>query len=1140
MQNNELRRLLATRVVVLDGAMGTMIQRHSPSFPSGMEGNNDLLVLTQPSVIQEIHREYVEAGADIITTNTFNANRISQQEYGTADQVYQMNRAAVALARAAGARFVVGSMGPTNKAASISSDVNDPGYRAITFNQLLEAYKEQAQGLSDGGVDAFLIETAIDTLNVKAALMAVQQVAPQTEIMVSATVADAAGRVLSGQTLEAFLISVQHMPLLSIGLNCSFGADKMLPFIRTFAQKAPLFVSAHPNAGLPDMYGKYTQTPELMATAVSPFIEQGLVNIIGGCCGTTPQHIAAIVKMLHSTNAAVRVVPKRSNGPSFSGLEALVPQPPITFIQVGERTNVAGSRKFARLIKEENYEEALDIARRMVDDGAHIIDINMDDPLLDAPQAMRRFLLRLGSEPDIAKVPLMLDSSRWDVLETALQCVQGKSLVNSISLKEGEEVFLHRASLIRQYGAAAVVMAFDEEGQATTYQRRVDVCTRAYRLLTQEAGFRPQDIIFDPNVLTVATGMEEHRHFAVDFIETVKYIKANLPGALVSGGVSNLSFAFRGNDTVREAMHSVFLYHAIQAGLDMAIVKPGAQSVYEDIPLSLCKAVEDVILDTDQGATARLVAEAERILAKQGKSSSEAVVREQWRSLPVNERLSYALMHGIDKYLADDLAAVDAPTALAVVEGPLMDGMNRVGQLFGQGKMFLPQVVKTARVMKHAVALLQPRMEAENALAMAQGKSSQVLCGIIATVKGDVHDIGKNLVTVVMECNHYHLIDLGVMVPAHKIIEAVHEHQARFVCLSGLITPSLEEMIQVASAMQEAGLDVPLLIGGATTSEEFIALRIAPLYRGLVLHCADASRNVTLLAQLFSTQAQVREEFAATVRREQEMWRDKYAQKNNTRPSETSTDLPQPVCPCCGGNHPQGTCHPVLKAPYLGIRSFEVSFDTLRPLINWKALLHAWEMHPAQLSGEKGELAHEETTALLHDAKTLLDKLCDGEYGNVAYARAVVGFWEIKLKATSQLALYENDKEVLCLPNYFELKEGSIGLFTLTSSSDALEALVKKFRTKTDIYSALLLQSLLDRLAEACSEYLHRTVLPITGDNPKTQRPAFGYPSCPDHSLKKGVVQLLEATERLGISLTESCMIQPVSSVCGMYVPSRK
>ena len=1154
-QKNPLSKLLAERLVVLDGAMGTMIQRHSPSFPSGLEGDNDALVLSHPQVIEAIHRQYVAAGADIITTNTFNANCISQEEYGMADKVYEMNRTAVGLARAAGARFVAGSMGPTNKSASLSPNVNDPGFRAITFSQLVAAYAEQARGLKDGGVDVFLVETAFDTLNVKAALFALAQTAPDIPIMLSATVADAGGRVLSGQTLEAFLVSVQHAPLLSIGLNCSFGADKMLPFIRTFAQKAPFYTSAHPNAGLPDLYGKYAQTPALMAQAVRPFIEQGLVNILGGCCGTTPEHIAAIADLIHALKAPVRRIPERDTRPSFSGLEALVVQEPIPFLNVGERTNVAGSRKFARLIKEENDTEALEIARQMVNDGAHIIDINMDDPLLDAPQAMRRFLLRLGSEPEIAKVPLMLDSSRWEVLEAGLQCVQGKSIVNSISLKEGEAEFLRRATLVHAYGAAAVVMAFDEEGQATTYERRIAICTRAYQLLTQKVGFMPSDIIFDPNVLTVATGMAEHRHFAVDFIETVRYIKTHLPGALVSGGISNLSFAFRGNDPVREAMHSVFLYHAMKAGLDMAIVKPGAQPAYDAIPQPLRTAVEDVILDKDPHATERLVQlagqmAAQAAAAKEGGAQAPRPDADAWRSLEPAERLAYALMHGIEKFLPEDLAAVDAPSALALVEGPLMEGMNRVGKLFGEGKMFLPQVVKTARVMKQAVACLQPRMEAEKAQAAREGVTVREVCGIIATVKGDVHDIGKNLVAVVMECNHYKMVDLGVMVPATTIVEAAVAHQAQFVCLSGLITPSLDEMINVAKAMQDAGLDIPLLIGGATTSDAFTALRIAPVYRGLVLHCTDAAHNVTLLARYFATDAAERQALVVETHQQQENLRQAYEAKQrgiqrlSPESARRNRFRPTPVvCPDCGQTHPL-----VASVPYTGARDWEVPFATLRPYIQWNGLLKAWELLPKMGRGAEAE---KEAETLLADAKALLAQL---EAEGLS-ARARVGFWPACTTPDDVIRLYEDEAHthlLLALPMDRDLRanpesgcnaslcdfvapqdapvQDHIGLFALTAGSTALDERVARWQAAGDAYQAILLQSLLDRLAEACSVYLHTTVAK------QGIRPAFGYPSCPEHALKAGVMALLDAPQRLHVSLTESYMIRPVASVCGMYL----
>ena len=1151
-------KLLSERVLILDGAMGTMIQRYSPSFPSGADGNNDLLVLTQPALIQTIHEAYVQAGADIITTNTFNANTISQQEYGTEDKVYQMNRTAVALARAAGARLVAGSIGPTNKSASLSPDVNNPGLRAVDFNTLVEAYAQQVRGLRDGETDLFLVETVFDTINAKAALFAITREAPDIPVMLSATVADAGGRILSGQTLDAFLVSVRHANLFSIGLNCSFGADAMLPFIRTFVD-APLFVSAHPNAGLPDMFGKYTQTPEIMARTVRPFVEEGLVNIIGGCCGTTPDHIAAIARMVRSLEAPVRKIPlavaKKWSVPSFSGLEPLRVQDPIRFLNVGERTNVAGSRKFARLIKEKNYGEALDIARRMVDDGAHIIDVNMDDPMLDAPVAMREFLLLLGSDPAIARVPVMIDSSRWEALEAGLQCVQGKSIVNSISLKEGKDEFLRKAQLIKHYGAAVVVMAFDEEGQATTLERRKAICARAYEILTREAGFNPTDILFDPNILTIATGMQEHRGFAVDFIETVRYIKNNLPGALVSGGVSNLSFAFRGNDTVREAMHTVFLYHAIAAGLDMAIIKPGAQPAYDDIAPELRKAVEDAVLDSDEEATTRLVEVASRIAAGTDNKPGAEMTGEAWRSGTPSERLTYALMHGIEKYLGEDLAETGAASGLDIVEGPLMEGMTRVGKLFGEGKMFLPQVVRTARVMKRAVALLQPRMQAEKEKALARGNAREAICGIIATVKGDVHDIGKNLVAVVMECNHYCIIDLGVMVPTHRVVEAALEHKAQFVGLSGLITPSLEEMVVVARAMRQAGLTVPLLIGGATTSEEFTALRIAPEYNGLVLHCADAARNITYLSRYFSKDSLVRDAFVKEVRASQEKLRRAYELKNSNRQLLSVAEAR--ANKWVDDEKPDTTDDFV--PPFTGKREMKIPFALLRPLINWTAFLSAWEMN-SKASEKEG--FSKQSGELLADAGALLDELIAGKYGDVAFARAVAGFWPVSSTSEDHILFYaddslrnmildlpmerdllrrEDNQPNLCLSDFVVQAEhghkpGYAGLFVITASSEFIEKQVDVFNEEGDIYRSLLLKSLLDRMAEACSEYLHRVFMPAPGGGIRGIRPAFGYPSCPDHSLKKEVMAILEAAESLGVRLTSSCMIEPGASLCGMYL----
>lgn len=1161
--NSKPGTFLQGRILILDGAMGTMIQRLDPSFPPGAEGDHDILVLTQPDLILSIHREYVAAGADIVTTNTFNANRISQQDYGTQDKVYQMNLEAARLARESGALLVAGSMGPTNKSGSISPDVNRPGLRGVDFNSLAEAYREQARGLRDGGVDLFLVETVFDTINAKAALFALSEEAPGIPVMLSATIADNSGRILSGQTLEAFLVSTAHADLFSVGLNCSFGPDRMLPFLRILSRHATTFTSAHPNAGLPDLYGKYNLTPEEMSRQVKPFVEEGLVNIVGGCCGTTPAHINALSRMVRETSALVRKpVPgrdaSRSRSVILSGLEVLtVPEEPA-FLIVGERTNVSGSRRFARLINEKKYEEALEIARGMVQDGAHILDVNMDDPMLDAKISMKEFLLMLGSDPEIARVPLMLDSSRWEVLEAGLQCLQGKSIVNSISLKEGPEEFLRRARLIKRYGATALVMAFDEQGQATTFDRRVAIGTRAFHLLVDEAGFEPRDIILDPNVLAVGTGMEEHRHFAVDFIETVRYLKQNLKGAVVTAGVSNLSFSFRGNNTVREAMHAVFLYHAIGAGLDMAIVRPGEQPVYSDIPEPLRKAVEDVILDTDAEATSRLVDMANTV-NRQDKEGPEPS-QEAWRELEVSERLMYALAHGIEKHLQQDLEAMSRIPAMEIVEKTLMEGMNRVGKLFGEGKMFLPQVVKTARTMKQAVMFLQPRIETEKGQVTDGRKPAGEVAGIIATVKGDVHDIGKNLVILVMECNNYKITDLGVMVPAHQIVEAACHSGAAFIGLSALITPSLDEMVDVARSMEKAGLTIPLLIGGATTSALFTALRIAPEYSGPVIHCPDAAGVAPLLADCFSGDPRIRENFVVSLREKQARLRDAYqkakageeylspeAARANRWVSTVNWRM-RSLCAHCGQRHGLDDFIP----PFVGIREFSVPFDTLRALIDWNAFLNAWKVRDDR----------EQTAISLKDAQVLLDDLIQCRYGDIARARAAAGFWPAFATPEDHLVFYADasrrriildmalERDLLrhkdgspnfCLTDFVVQENPAhtpdyAGLFVLTASSPRMEALVNEFREKGDVYNALLLQTLLDRLAEACSQYLHRELMYLPCGALRGIRPAFGYPSCPDHALKKEVVALLQQEKDLGIELTSSWMLRPAASVCGMYI----
>ncbi len=886
-----IQEQVARRILILDGAMGTMIQKYNLSEADfrgtrftqqtgQMKGNNDLLCLTAPHIVQDIHRKYLEAGADIIETNTFNAQRISMADYQVQDCCREINLAAAKLARVLAdeytrmnpekPRFVAGSVGPTNKTCSMSPDVNNPAFRAITFDELVEAYEEQMSALLEGGVDALLIETIFDSLNAKAAVFAaceaMKTAGREVPLMLSITVSDTAGRTLSGQTLDAFLASVQHAPVFSIGLNCSFGAKQLKPFLKQLADRAPYYISAYPNAGLPNSLGEYDQTPDDMAAEVREYIEEGLVNIIGGCCGTTEAYIARYVPLVEAGSPHVPVAD--SGTFRLSGLELLEQSREVNFINVGERCNVAGSRKFLRLINEKNYEEALGIARKQVEDGALVIDVNMDDGLLDAREEMTIFLNLVMSEPEIARVPMMIDSSKWEVIEAGLKCLQGKSIVNSISLKEGEEKFIERASLIKRLGAAVVVMAFDEQGQADTYERKIEVCSRAYRILTETVGFHPCDIIFDPNVLAVATGIEEHNNYAVDFIRATGWIRKNLPGAHVSGGVSNLSFSFRGNNYIREAMHAVFLYHAVREGMDMAIVNPATSVLYSDIPADVLERIEDVVLNRRPDAAERLIETAEALKAAVQDSSAQAVHHLAWRDAPVEERLMHALVKGLGDYLEADLqeALSKYPKAVAIIEGPLMDGMNRVGELFGSGKMFLPQVVKTARTMKKAVAILRPFIEAgKDSGAKKAGKV------VLATVKGDVHDIGKNIVSVVMACNNYDIIDLGVMVSAETIVRRAIEEQADIVGLSGLITPSLEEMVHVAVEMRRAGLDIPIMIGGATTSALHTALKIAPVYGGPVVHLKDASQNALVAARLLNPEQ--REDYRRALNEEYERLR---------------------------------------------------------------------------------------------------------------------------------------------------------------------------------------------------------------------------------------------------------------------------
>lgn len=895
-----LKQIINERVLVLDGAMGTMIQKYNLSeqdfrserfakIPGQLKGNNDLLCLTRPEVIKDIHRKYLEAGADIIETNTFNSQRVSMADYHIEDMCREINLEAARLARALAdeytaktphkPRFVAGSVGPTNKTCSMSPDVNDPAMRALGYDELASAYQEQMEALLEGGVDAILIETIFDTLNAKAAIFAAESAmrnsGREVPLMLSVTVSDIAGRTLSGQTLDAFLASVQHAPIFSIGLNCSFGARQLKPFLEELANRAPYYISAYPNAGLPNSLGQYDQTPEEMASEVKEYIEEGLVNIIGGCCGTTEEYIAKYQDLIQHPDGSWKTPHVPADKPQrlwLSGLELLEQTPEINFINVGERCNVAGSRKFLRLINEKKYEEALSIARKQVEDGALVIDVNMDDGLLDAKEEMTVFLNLVMSEPDIARVPLMIDSSKWEVIEAGLKCLQGKSIVNSISLKEGEEKFIEHARLIKKLGAATVVMAFDEKGQADTFERKIEVCSRAYRILTKQVGFNPHDIIFDPNVLAVATGIEEHNNYAVDFIEATGWIKKNLPGAHVSGGVSNLSFSFRGNNYIREAMHAVFLYHAIRKGMDMGIVNPATSVIYTDIPQEVLERIEDVVLNRRPDAAERLIEIAESM--KNADAGAKAVEQEMWREATVEMRLQYALIKGIGDFLEQDLAeAVPLyEKAVDIIEGPLMDGMNKVGELFGDGKMFLPQVVKTARTMKKAVAILQPLIEAEKQT--GSRKAGKVL---MATVKGDVHDIGKNIVSVVMACNNYEIVDLGVMVPAETIVQRAIEEKVDIIGLSGLITPSLEEMAHVAVELQRAGLDIPIMIGGATTSKLHTALKIAPVYSGPVIHMKDASQNALVAARLLNPESHA--EFVERLNKEYEELRRKNSNK---------------------------------------------------------------------------------------------------------------------------------------------------------------------------------------------------------------------------------------------------------------------
>jgi 5-methyltetrahydrofolate--homocysteine methyltransferase len=1196
-----LQQLLRERIVIIDGAMGTMIQAHGleeagyrgerfKGWARPLKGNNDLLSLTQPRIIEEIHRQYLEAGADIIETNTFNSTAISLADYQMEGLAYELNHAGAANARRAAdgvmARvpaqtcWVAGALGPTNKTASLSPDVNNPAFRAITFEQLVEAYGEQVRGLVEGGVDLLLLETVFDTLNSKAALFAIERYFEgagfRLPVMVSFTITDRSGRTLSGQTVEAYWNSISHVPVLSVGINCALGARQMRPFLEELAALAPVFVSCYPNAGLPNAFGGFDETPASMSADLGEFTANGWLNIVGGCCGSTPDHIRAIAAAVHGH--APRVPPLVEPYLRLSGLEALTVRPDANFVNIGERTNVTGSPKFAKLIQAGQYDQALTIARQQVENGAQLIDVNMDEGMLDSEAAMAHFLHLVASEPDIARVPVMVDSSKWSVIEAGLKCLQGKGVVNSISLKEGEAKFLEHARLIRRYGAAVVVMAFDERGQADTLERKTEICARAYKLLTGVVGFPPQDIIFDPNILTVGTGIEEHNQYAVNFIEATRWIKQNLPRAKVSGGVSNISFSFRGNNTVREAMHSAFLYHAIKAGLDMGIVNPGMLAVYEEIPKDLLALVEDVLLNRRLDATERLVRFADSI-KQQDKSET---VESQWRSGSVEERLQHALVKGIVDHVEADTeeARQKYGRPLAVIEGPLMAGMNIVGDLFGSGKMFLPQVVKSARVMKKAVAWLLPFMEAEKAGTGSTRTQGRIL---LATVKGDVHDIGKNIVGVVLGCNNYEVIDLGVMVPCEKILQTARERQVDIIGLSGLITPSLDEMVHVAREMEREGFQVPLLIGGATTSKAHTAVKIAPGYHQPVVHVLDASRAVPVVGGLMNRE--LRTELANKNRSEQETLRRRHAggatklvsleeARRRRAPIDWAAYLP-PQPEFLGERTVSSEGEPATRPD--SPNAIVVPMEEIARFIDWSPFFHTWELrgrYPAILKHEKyGDQARK----LFADAQALLERILSRK---LLQAHGVYGFFPAnaagddvemytdpsrsRVRAVFRFLRQQLEKPAgqpeWCLADFIAPRTGGesgssaaskadhVGAFAVTAGL-GLKELCDRFRADHDDYSAIMAEALADRLAEAFAECLHQrvrrewgygrdehfTTEELIDEAYRGIRPAAGYPACPDHTEKRTLWELLEVERRTGIELTESFAMWPGSSVSGLY-----
>lgn len=1169
----DIKQELKTRILVLDGAMGTMIQRYKleeedyrgEQFKDAVQllkGNNDLLNITQPQIIREIHEAYLEAGADIIETNTFNGTRISQGDYHLQDKVYEINIKAAQIAKTAAEnftsqnpdkpRFVAGAMGPTNKTASMSPDVNNPGFRSVTFDELKENYYEQAKALVDGGVDMLLVETIFDTLNAKAALLAIndlmEEQGQKIPVMVSGTITDASGRTLSGQTLKAFFTSVSHIDLLSIGLNCSLGSEQIRPYLEELSNIAPFNVSVYPNAGLPNQFGEYDETPYQMGVHILDFIKNEFVNIVGGCCGTTPDHIRELVQIAEKANS--RKIPARSVITEVSGLEPLKIEKQNNFINIGERTNVSGSRKFARLIREGNYEEALSVALHQVEGGAQILDVNLDDGMLDAEKEMVNFLNMLASDPEISRLPIMIDSSKWEVIEAGLKCVQGKCIVNSISLKNGEKEFIELAKKIRNYGAAVIVMAFDETGQAASFERKIEICERAYQLLIEKINFPPEDIIFDPNILAIGTGIEEHNNYAVDFIKATKWIKENLPHVKVSGGVSNLSFSFRGNNTVREAMHSVFLYHAIKAGMDMGIVNPGILQIYDEIEHHLKILVEDVVLNRRKDATERLLTYADKIKDEDKKQTKRS---DDWRSEPVESRLNHSLVNGITEFIEEDVeeARQKLPRALDVIEQPLMDGMNTVGDLFGAGKMFLPQVVKSARVMKKAVSFLLPYIEAEKL--EGQTNAGKI---VLATVKGDVHDIGKNIVGVVLACNNYEVIDLGVMVPAEKILEVIEQECPDLIGLSGLITPSLEEMVHVAREMKRKKLDIPLLIGGATTSSIHTAVKIDGNYNHPVVHVRDASKVIGVAGKLLSDE---KISYVEGINQEYDMLRSKHEvgqrKKNYISLEAARANAYKPDWKKSKIVTPNTISSKIIK---------DYPLEEIRHYIDWTFFFHAWKLNGKYPAIFDDPIKGDEAKKLYKNANQMLDKIIEMKW---LEANAAFGIFRARSKTdavelTDKGVIFEflrNQEEKpgklpnLCLSDFIAPADTGmtdyIGAFTVTAGL-GIEDHIQRFEQEHDDYNAIMLKVMADRLAEAFAEFLHHKVRTEYWGYAKNEnlemsemlrekyrgiRPAPGYPACPEHSEKRKLFDLLNVENSIGVQLTENFAMYPAASVCGYY-----